>query len=310
VRILVTGGAGFIGSHLVEALLPHHTVEVLDNLSTGRRENLPSTVPLHRIDLRDAQALRQHFAEHTYEVVYHLAAQVDVRTSVEKPTDDAQVNILGTLHLLEAVRSSHAWVIFTSTGGAIYGEAPNLPIGETYAPLPESPYGIAKLAGELYLRHFHQAHGVPYTVLRLANVYGPRQNPHGEAGVVAIFTHRLLSGQPAYIYGDGEQTRDFVYVGDVVGALVEVLKFPQRTQGQVFNVGTGRQTSVNELWAHLARLIGTSQTPHHLPPKAGELRHNALSYQRLHEATGWKPQVSLEEGLAATVAAFRQRLES
>lgn len=309
-RILVTGGAGFIGSHLVEALLPHHTVEVLDNLSTGRRENLPPSVSLHRIDLRDVEALRRHLAEHTYEVVYHLAAQVDVRTSVEKPAEDAQVNILGTLHLLQAVRPARSWVIFASTGGAIYGEVPNLPVVETHPPLPESPYGIAKLAGELYLRHFHQVHGVPCTILRLGNVYGPRQNPHGEAGVVAIFAHRLLAGQSARIYGDGEQTRDFVYVGDVVKAFVEVLKFPHRTQGQVFNVGTGRQTSVNQLYDHLARLTGTSQKPQYLPPKAGELRHNALSYGRLHEATGWKPLVPLEEGLALTVAAFRQRPES
>jgi len=310
VRILVTGGAGFIGSHLVEALQLQHTVEVLDNLSTGRRENVPPTVPLHCLDLRDAAAVRRHFAAHTYDVVYHLAAQVDVRTSVEKPAEDAQANILGTLHLLEAVQASRAWVIFASTGGAIYGEVPNLPVEETYPPLPESPYGIAKLAGELYLRHFHQAHGVPYTVLRLANVYGPRQNPHGEAGVVAIFTYRLLSGEPAYIYGDGEQTRDFVYVGDVVQAFVQVLRFPQGTQGQVFNVGTGQQTSVNQLYDRLATLIGSAQKPHYLPPKPGELRHNALSYERLHKVTGWKPLVALEEGLAATIAAFRQQVKS
>jgi len=310
VRILVTGGAGFIGSHLVEALQLQHSVEVLDNLSTGRRENVPPTVPLHCLDLREAEAVRQHFATHTYDVVYHLAAQVDVRTSVEKPAEDAQANILGTLHLLEAVRASRTWVIFASTGGAIYGEVPHLPAEETYPPLPESPYGIAKLAGELYLRHFHQAHGMPYTVLRLANVYGPRQNPHGEAGVVAIFTYRLLSGEPVYIYGDGEQSRDFVYVGDVVQAFVRVLRFPQATQGQVFNVGTGQQTSVNQLYDRLATLIGAAQKPQYLPPKPGELRHNALSYERLHKVTGWKPLVPLEEGLAATVAAFRQQVKS
>lgn len=305
-RVLVTGGAGFIGSHLVEALLPHHEVHVLDNLSTGFRANIPSEVPLYEIDLRDEVALQAHFAHHTYEVVYHLAAQVDVRTSVAVPVEDARINIIGTLNLLQAVRPQGSWVIFASTGGAIYGEVPSLPVAETHPPHPESPYAIAKLAGELYLQHYGTAHGLPYTILRLANVYGPRQNPFGEAGVVAIFTHRLLRGETPHIYGDGEQTRDFVYVGDVVRAFLAVLEAPQATQGRLFNVGTGQQTSVNQLYRALTQLLGVPTPPLYKPPKPGELRHNALAWNALHQATGWQPTVSLLEGLRYTVEAFRQ----
>lgn len=307
-RILVTGGAGFIGSHLVEALLPHHTVHVLDNLSTGRAENLPPHVPLFPIDIRDEQALQAHFAAHAYQVIFHLAAQVDVRTSVEAPAADAQTNILGTLHLLQCVKAQKPWVIFASTGGAIYGETEHLPISEAHPPQPESPYGIAKLAGELYLRHVGAAHGLPYTILRLANVYGPRQNPFGEAGVVAIFAYRLLAGQPAVIYGDGEQTRDFVYVKDVVEAFLAVLEKPAQTQGRVFNVGTGERTSVNALYWALAKRVGTDIPPQYLPPKPGELRHNALDWQSLHAATGWRPRTPRSEGLAATLHYLNQQL--
>lgn len=307
-RILVTGGAGFIGSHLVEGLLPQHTVHVIDNLSTGRPENLPPSVPLFRIDLRNAQALQAHLAEHVYDVVFHLAAQVDVRTSVEAPAADAQTNILGTLYLLEAVRVQRPWVIFASTGGAVYGETEKLPISETHPPQPESPYGIAKLAGELYLRHIGATHGLPYTILRLANVYGPRQNPSGEAGVVAIFAYRLLKGQAAFIYGDGEQTRDFVYVKDVVKAFLSVLENPTQTQGRVFNVGTGKRTSVNTLYWTLARRVGREVSPQYLPPKPGELRHNALAWQSLHAATGWHPRTPFSEGISATIQYLAQQL--
>lgn len=308
-RVLVTGGAGFIGSHLVEALkAAGHRVAVLDNLSTGRRENLPPDIPLYTIDLRDTKAITAHFSQYEYDVVFHLAAQVDVRTSVNAPLYDAEVNILGTLHLLEALRKQKTWVIFASTGGAIYGEKPRLPIPESECPQPESPYGIAKLTAELYLRSFFLTHGVPYTVLRLANVYGPRQNPHGEAGVVAIFTHRLLTGQTAYIYGDGEQTRDFVYVADVVQAFISVMEAPQHTQGQVFNVGTGVQTSINALYHAIATVVGVEASPTYLPPKAGELRHNALDTQKLRTVTGWEPKYALSESLYHTVESFRQQI--
>ncbi|MCX8111654.1 MAG: NAD-dependent epimerase/dehydratase family protein [Bacteroidia bacterium] len=306
-RILVTGGAGFIGSHLVEALLPKHEVSVIDNLSTGRRENLPQEVPLYEIDIRDKEALCRHLLSHSYDVVFHLAAQIDVRTSVEAPLRDAEINIIGTLHLLEALRKQVPWIVFASTGGAIYGEKPQLPIPESEAPQPESPYGIAKLAGELYIRSIAGLAKMPYTILRLANVYGPRQNPHGEAGVVAIFTHRLLTKQPVFIYGDGEQTRDFVYVADVVSAFLAVLRYPQRTHNETFNVGTGKPTSVNRLYHLIAAMTEAESVPTYLPPKPGELRHNALSIQKLRVATGWQPRYTLEAGIRQTVESFQQR---
>ncbi|MEN3040526.1 MAG: NAD-dependent epimerase/dehydratase family protein [Bacteroidia bacterium] len=306
-RILVTGGAGFIGSHLVEALLGEsHVVAVIDNLSTGRRENLPPQVPLFQIDLRDRETLRAHFREYTYDVVMHLAAQVDVRTSVEAPVQDAEINIIGTLNLLEAVQSQRPWFFFASTGGAIYGEKPHLPIPETETPRPESPYGIAKLAGEMYIQHFSRVHGFPYTILRLANVYGPRQNPHGEAGVVAIFTHKLLKGESAFIYGDGEQTRDFIHVKDVVRAFLATLNAGSCAYGQVLNVGSGKQTSVNTLYRLLAQSIGTSAKPIYLPPKPGELRHNSLSAERLANLVGWQASYDLATGIEDTVRAFRE----
>lgn len=309
-RILVTGGAGFIGSHLVEALMPYHEVVVLDNLSTGRRENIPPSIPLYEIDLRDERTLAEFFSENHFEVVFHLAAQVDVRTSVERPSLDAAVNILGTLHLLAALRGQRPWVIFASTGGAIYGEQAELPIVESTWPQPEAPYGIAKLAGELYGSRLMGLYGGAWTSLRLANVYGPRQNPFGEAGVVAIFAYRMLSGEVPIIYGDGLQTRDFVYVGDVVQAFLAVLSRPQQTQGEVFNVGTGLETSVLTLYHKLAELTGFREPPRHLPPKPGELRRNALNAQKLTQRTGWRPQTTLTEGLAHTVQSFKALIQS
>jgi len=310
-RILVTGGAGFIGSHLCEALQHEgHEVIALDNLSTGRRENLPPSIPLYEIDLRNPSALQELFATHTFEVIFHLAAQVDVRTSVEAPRTDAEINILGTLNLISAAASQKPWIIFASTGGAIYGEKAVLPISEDVCPEPEAPYSIAKLAGELYGSRLMKLYGGTWTTLRLANVYGPRQNPFGEAGVVAIFTYRLLKGEIPHIYGDGLQTRDFTYVSDVVQAFLRVLRHPDTTQGQTFNVGTGQQTSVLELYQAIAQAVGVSHPPKHLPPKPGELRHNALSYHKLHKATGWQPQIPLSQGIAQTIAFFRELQKS
>jgi len=310
-KVLVTGGAGFIGSHLCEAL--HHEgyqVAALDNLSTGRRENLSPTLPLYQIDLRDRDALKDFFAKHPFDVIFHLAAQVDVRTSVDSPLTDAEINILGTLNLISAASAQKPWIIFASTGGAIYGEKAALPITEDVCPQPEAPYGIAKLAGELYGSRLMKLYGGAWTTLRLANVYGPRQNPFGEAGVVAIFTYRMLQGAIPHIYGDGLQTRDFVYVGDVVQAFLSVLKHPTRTQGETYNVGTSQQTSVLELYQAIAEEVRFPHPPKHLPPKPGELRHNALSYQKLHQATKWTPQVTLREGIRQTVAYFRQLQKS
>ena len=305
-RVLVTGGAGFIGSHLAEALQAQgHTVSVLDNLSTGRRENLPPSIPLYEIDLRNQKGLTDFFSNHTFEVIFHLAAQVDVRTSVEAPLTDAEINILGTLNLITAAASQKPWIIFASTGGAIYGEKDVLPISEEACPEPEAPYSIAKLAGELYGSRLMKLYEGSWTTLRLANVYGPRQNPFGEAGVVAIFSYRMLNNQIPHIYGDGLQTRDFIYVEDVVQAFLSVLHHPDATRSQTFNVGTGKQTSVLELYHTIAQNLSFPHPPKHLPPKPGELRHNALSYQKLHQATGWQPQTSLPQGISQTLAFFR-----
>ena len=306
-RILVTGGAGFIGSHLAEALLARgHTVMVLDNLSTGRRENLHPSIPLHEIDLRHQKSLTDFFASHNFEVIFHLAAQVDVRTSVDTPITDAEINIMGTLNLITAAAKQRPWIIFASTGGAIYGEKSSLPISEEVTPEPEAPYGIAKLAGELYGARLTKLYGGAWTTLRLANVYGPRQNPFGEAGVVAIFSYRMLHNEIPHIYGDGLQTRDFIYVEDVVQAFLSVLHHPEATQGQTFNVGTGQQTSVLELYQAIAQTLSFPHPPRHLPAKPGELRHNALSYQKLYRATGWQPHTPLSRGISETLAFFRQ----
>ncbi len=310
-KVLVTGGAGFIGSHLCEAL--HHEgyqVAALDNLSTGRRENLSPTLPLYQIDLRDRDALKDFFAKNRFDVIFHLAAQVDVRTSVDSPLTDAEINILGTLNLISAVSGQKPWIIFASTGGAIYGEKAALPITEDVCPQPEAPYGIAKLAGELYGSRLMKLHGGAWTTLRLANVYGPRQNPFGEAGVVAIFIYRMLQSSIPHIYGDGLQTRDFVHVEDVVQAFLSVLKHPTTTQGETYNVGTSQQTSVLDLYQTIAEVVGFPHPPKYLPPKPGELRHNTLSYQKLHQATKWTPQVTLREGIRQTVAYFRQLQKS
>ncbi|RMF89269.1 MAG: NAD-dependent epimerase/dehydratase family protein [Nitrospinota bacterium] len=304
-RILVTGGAGFIGSHIVDRYIAEgHEVVVVDNLSSGKAEQVNPQAKLYVMDICDP-ALAQVLETEKIECVNHQAAQANVRRSVADPVADGEINIIGSLNLLHhAIRCGVKHCIFASTGGAIYGEQETFPAEETHPLNPVSPYGVAKLAVEKYLFCFQQIHGISYTALRYANVYGPRQDPHGEAGVVAIFTERLLRNEPPVINGDGEQTRDYVYIDDVVEANVLALR---HTLSGAFNVGTGIETSVNTLYRRLKALIPTPVEAVHGPPKEGEQRRSLLSSRRLQAQTGWAPRISLEEGLAKTVAYFRQQ---
>ena len=308
--VLVTGGAGFIGSHVADALLAAgHAVHVLDNLSGGRRENVPDGAVFHELDVRDPD-VRRLFGEHRYGALLHLAAQMDVRRSVADPVYDADVNVLGLLNLMEAGRHAGLGkVVFASTGGAIYGEPdPEVngggPQPETHPQRPASPYGITKLVSEHYLRFYGDLYGIPYVALRFANVYGPRQNPHGEAGVVAIFTERLLAGEQPVINGPGLQTRDYVYVGDVVDAVMRALAYDG---SGAFNVGTGVETDVNTLFGHLNRLTGANVEERHGPAKPGEQQRSVLDTALARRVLGWAPRVALDEGLARTVEWFRTR---
>jgi UDP-glucose 4-epimerase len=312
-RALVSGGAGFIGSHVADLLLQEgYQVEILDNLSSGRQENLPRGATFHQVDIGSEDAARV-VREGRFDVLFHLAAQIDVRKSVLDPVADARINVLGSLNLLEAVRASgHSTrVVFSSTGGAIYGDFVPIPSVESMPKDPESPYGIAKLSIELYMGYFGRVHGVETVALRYSNVYGPRQDPHGEAGVVAIFCNKVLKGEPLTVFGDGKQTRDYVFAGDVARAnlAAATVQLPPARQFDVraFNIGTGRETSVLELAATLQRAAGTSVPVQHLPARAGELPRSAVSNEKAVASLGWQPKVNLEDGLRMTYDYFSNR---
>jgi len=312
-RALVSGGAGFIGSHVADLLLENgYHVEILDNLSSGRRENVPKGAVLHHLDIGSADAARV-VREGRFDALFHLAAQIDVRKSVLDPAADASINILGSLNLLEAVRAGgHATrVVFSSTGGAIYGDFVPIPSVEDMPKDPESPYGIAKLSVELYMAYYGRVHGVDTVALRYSNVYGPRQDPHGEAGVVAIFCNKLLKGEPLTVFGDGQQTRDYVYAGDVaranLAAATVSLPAPRQLDMRAFNIGTGRETSVLELAETLKRAAGTSVPITHLPARPGELPRSAVSNQKAAASLSWQPKVNLEDGLRMTYEYFASR---
>jgi UDP-glucose 4-epimerase len=296
VRAVVTGGAGFIGSHVVDALLARwDEVHVLDDFSRGKRENVPEGVHVHEADIRsDAGRV---FDEVEPEVCFHLAAQADVRVSVERPDFDADVNIVGTLHVLEAAREHGTKVVFSSTGGAIYGECEG-PAREDHPRAPLAPYGVSKLAGEEYIAAYNRLYGAAHVSLRFGNVYGPRQDPKGEAGVVAIFMNRLREGEAPQIFGDGTQTRDYVYVGDVVAATLAAAGHA----GGVLNVGTGVETSVLELYGRIQRVAGVEPEPEFGDSRPGELQRSVLDASLAKRELGWQPQHSLDEGLAATWA--------
>jgi UDP-glucose 4-epimerase len=306
-RILVTGGAGFIGSHTVDALLARGGCEVvvLDDLSSGKREQVNPAARFHQADLRDAGAVRGIIERERPEIIVHLAAQMDVRRSVADPVFDAQVNLVGFLNLMESARQHGLRrVIFASTGGAIYGEQDQFPCDEEHPLRPVSPYGVAKAATEKYLFFYRVQYAIDYVALRYANVYGPRQDPHGEAGVVAIFCGRILEGRPVTIFGDGEQTRDYVFVGDVVRANLAAL---EATVSGAFNIGTGLETSVNQLYAELAACAGVSRPPEYAPARPGEQRRSVISAARAARELGWRPAVALRDGLAQTLQFFRER---
>jgi len=305
-KFCVTGGAGFIGSHVVDALIErNHTVHVLDNLSTGRQWKVRDEARLFELDVR-SDAAASLVAEQEYDVLVHHAAQMDVRQSVENPRFDADVNIGGLLNLMQAgVERGLERVLFASTGGAIYGEPVYTPPNLDHPLRPVSPYGVAKLASEKYLYYYQEQFDIDAVSLRYANVYGPRQNPHGEAGVVAIFTRSMLEGEQPVIHGDGEQTRDYVYVGDVVRANLAALDYEGTG---VFNVGTGRETSVNTLFRQLREITEADVEEHHGPAKQGEQQRSVLGYEETTSALDWSPQVALKDGLDRTVKWFEKEL--
>ncbi len=304
-KILVTGGAGFIGSNIVDRYLAEgHEVAVVDNLATGRRSNLNPRASFHEVSITDAEALAAVFEAERPEVVNHHAAQMDVRRSVREPQFDAQTNIIGTLNVIEAGRAVGARkFIFSSSGGAIYGQADTIPTPETAPLQPISHYGASKLAGEVYFGLYGRLYGLEYTVLRYANVYGPRQNPHGEAGVNAIFANMMLRGERPTIFGAGDKTRDYVFVGDVVEANLLAL---ERGAGEVLNIGTGVQTADQEVYDAVAAAVGFTEPPIYGDERAGDVRHSCVDPSRAREVLGWAPTVEFREGVRRTVEYQRQ----
>jgi len=304
-NVLVTGGAGFIGSHIVDRCVQEgHQVSVIDNLSTGKKKNLNRNVAFYKMDIGSSRIERAFNSERPV-VLVHMAAQMNVRRSTEAPQFDAQVNILGTINLLEqAVKYGVRKVVFASSGGTVYGDQQVFPADESHPLQPLSPYGISKLSCEYYLKYFECVAGMKYVALRFANVYGPRQNPEGEAGVVAIFSQKLLQGEQPLINGNGMQTRDYVYIGDVLEA---VMRSMHSEVTGIFNVGTGLETTVNAIFTELTALTNSACKEIHGPAKKGELERSVLDAGKLTKETGWEAVVPLADGLSETVQFFREQ---
>lgn len=313
-RVLVTGGAGFIGSHVCDLFLSRGwSVEILDDFSTGKRQNVPAQAKVHDLDVRSPETARV-IRDGAYDVVIHLAAQMDVRKSVADPVFDAGVNIIGTLNVVEAIRASArkgTRLVFSSTGGVLYGDFVTPPNLETFPKDPESPYAISKLSVEYYLAYYLRVHGLDTVALRYGNVYGPRQDPHGEAGVVAIFCGRLLDGKPLTVFGDGTQTRDYVYVGDVAAATFAAATGQLPPVGKLdargFNIGTGIGTSVLQIARGLMSAAGASVPLEFAPPRAGEQMHSFIDPGKAKQLLGWSPSTSLDAGLRQTYEWFAAR---
>lgn len=312
-RALVTGGAGFIGSHVADQLLvEQYDVTVIDNLVSGNRAQVPERATFHELDITSGDAASL-VREGAFDVICHLAAQIDVRKSVADPAFDARVNVVGSVNLLEAVRASGrpTRFIFSSTGGAVYGDLVEPPTAEEAPKDPQSPYGTAKLSVEYYMGYFARVHGLDTVALRYANVYGPRQDPRGEAGVVSIFCNRLLDGEPLTVYGDGKQTRDYVYVGDVARAnvLAAAATIPAAAgvDSRAFNVGTSTETDVLRLAQLLAEAAGVSADVQHAPARPGEQRRSAVRTSKSERVLGWRAQMPLADGLRSTFQWFAAR---
>lgn len=309
-KILVTGGAGFIGSNIVDEYVKlGHSVVVVDDLSTGKKNFINKKAVFYSADIRDLEKIAKIFEKEKPEVLNHQAAQISVRDSVQNPRNDAEINIIGLINLLQSgVKTGLKKVIFASSGGVVYGEALRLPTPESYTPLlPLSPYGVTKLASEYYLHFYYQTYKIVCLALRYSNVYGPRQNPHGEAGVVAIFSKKLLAGETPIINGDGLQTRDYVFVGDVAAANVKALNY---TACGSFNIGTGCETNVIEIFGKLRKISGNDILAKHGPAKAGEQKRSCLDASLAKKLLGWSPATSLERGLAKTLDYFRNEQNS
>lgn len=304
--LLVTGGAGFIGSRVASSFADEgYSVIIIDNLSTGKRENIPQGIKFYHLDICNNIELEEVFSKEKPQYVSHHAAQVNVRRSVSDPCFDAQVNILGTINVLENCQRSNVHkIVFASSGGVLYGEGNDLPFDEESTLRPSSPYGVSKCSGEYYLRCYAQLYGLEFTSLRYSNVYGPGQDPLGEAGVIAIFISEMLKGDSPTIFGDGEQLRDYVYVDDVIMANKLAL---EKGGGGVFNIGTGRPTSVNELFKMIAALIGFPNKPIYAPRRQGEIFKNFLNIAKPEVLLGWKPRTQLEGGLKKTIAYFKEK---
>ena len=303
--VLITGGAGFIGSHIADRFHANgYRVVVVDNLTTGKPDHLPADVCLYEADIQDRPAMEEIFDREKPDYLVHEAAQISVSRSVREPETDAGINVLGFIHVLEcAVRHKVQKVVFASSGGVLYGEVEE-PAKEDHPLRPASPYGVTKLAGEWYLHYYAKQYGLPYVALRYANVYGPRQDPNGEAGVVAIFAQALLRGEAPTIFGDGSCIRDYVYVEDVARA--NLLALERNVSNRAFNIGTGVATDVNRLFQMIAELSGSSIEPLYGPPRPGDLQRSVLDCEQAARELGWRPQVQLAEGLQRTIDWFRK----